>query len=378
MTGRATISPRLCVLLALGILAVLSAVLVVRGTNGKARSDLAPARSASPRRSSPKVAPPATVPPPKSIDLAKLTIPCWSCPEAADGPLHFRSDLDLLAPLGNGAGNAAEWFAMFNKSDGERLAEAKAAEARRAEVPGVGRALPAADPLLAEAEPWCDQATMRFYPDVFPLEGWETTVPNLLLSITFARSWVARGRQAVSYDAAMADFRRVIRLGRLLRQEDVVLLSDLVGLACIRLGAEAIYDRARREGHCEVALVAAVVAGEAAPQKLLSAARITASEVLPWARDGWGGVHLNELPSHRLERIESVALRNPDRRFRGEALLQLQTVATIGNKEQRAAARRTLEELGSAADPIIASSARWCLEHPPTEEQLGGLIEQLP
>ena len=30
------------------------------------------------------------------------------------------------------------------------------------------------DPLLREAEPWCDQATMRFYPQFLPLEGYRT------------------------------------------------------------------------------------------------------------------------------------------------------------------------------------------------------------
>ena len=374
MTSRAAVSPRLGVLLALGVLAVLAAVLVVRGTRGTVPGDQPPAPSAVAKRAAPRAAPQGTVPPPKPIDLASLVVPCWACPEAAAWPLRFRTNLDLLAPLGNGPGNAAEWFAAFAQQHGERFADAEAASKRRVQVEGVGPVLPAGDPLLAEAEPWCDQATMRFYPDVFPLEGWETRVPNLLLSLTFVRSWVARGRQAVSYDAAMADFRRAIRLGRLLRQEDAVLISDLVGLACIRLGAEAIYDRARKEGHHDVALAAATVIGEAAPQKLLGAARITESDVMPYAHRSLGRVSVAGLPAERLERLQAVARGGPDRRFRSEAMLELQIVATFGARNQRRAAAQALEELRRDPDPIVAATARWCLEHPLGEKDLPGEV----
>ena len=140
---------------------------------------------------------------------------------------------------------------------------------RRVQGPGeLGEVLPADDPLLLEAEPWCDQATMRYYPDIYPMKGWETQIPNLMFQLTFARSWVARGMAASDPSKAMEDFRRAIRLGRLLRQEDVTVIADLVGLACIRVGAQGIYDLAVKQGNAQLALVASIVLGEVAPQRL--------------------------------------------------------------------------------------------------------------
>ena len=170
-------------------------------------------------------APAATVPAPVAFDVSELEVPCWSCPAARDWPLKFQTDLDLLAPLGTGTANAAEWFALFEKNVGPRYAEATAAMERRVERPDwVGKSLPPDDPLLLEAEPWCDQATMDFYPEIFPLDGYATRITNLLLPLNMVRSWVARGLAAENSEAAMADFRRAIRLGRLLRQEDVVVI----------------------------------------------------------------------------------------------------------------------------------------------------------
>ena len=355
MTSHFKISPKTGVLVALTLLACLGGLLVVRA----AVTDL---RTAVP------AAPAATVPEPKPIGVAALAIPCWSCPEANDWPLRFRTDLDLLAPLGTGTNNAGVWFGAFAKVSGPRSAEGLAALARRVEVPGVGSVLPPDDPLLLEAEPWCDQATMRLYPDVLPLNGWATEVTNLILPLTYARSWVARGKQAARFEDAMADFRRVIRLGRLLRQEDVVLINDLVGLACIRIGAEAIYDRARHDGRLDLALAAAVVAGEAPAQRLLSAARITASDTAPFVRGGAGGRRTLDLPAGHVEKLQKAATGSPDRRFRGEAIVQLQLVSWIGTAEQRVAARQALEALSRDEDRIVAATARACLEQPPLED----------
>jgi hypothetical protein len=366
MRSRFLISPRTGVLVAMAVVVCLGGLLVVRA----AVTDLHGGRPSAPA---------ATVPEPKPIDVAPLAIPCWSCPDAGEWPLRFRTDLDLLAPLGTGPANAGVWFGAFAKPNGPRYAEAVAAQARRVEVPGVGGVLPPDDPLLLEAEPWCDQATMRFYTDVFRLEGWQTQIPNLLLPLTFARSWIARGQQAERFDDAMADFRRVIRLGRLLRQEDVVLLNDLVGLACIRIGAEAIYDRARHDGRLDLALVAAVVAGEAPAQKLLSAARITASDTAPFVRGKAGGPRTLDLPAGHVEKLHKTATGSPDRRFRGEAIVQLQVVSWIGTAEQRAAARQALEALTHDGDPIIAATARTCLEQPALEgDKLEELLGKLP
>ncbi len=314
--------------------------------------------------SEPPAAPAATVPAPHPCDLAKLSIPCWSCPSAEKWPLRFKTDLDMLAPLGTGTANAATWFAAFAKPDGPRLADLDAAMPRRVDRSPIGMVFPARDPLLVEAEPWCDQATMRFYPEIFPIRGSETRIPNLLFMLTLARSWIARGTDAADSGAALDDFRRVIRLGRLLRQEDAVLLDDLVGLACIRVGAEAIYDRARKDGNTELALLAAVVAAEAPPQKYLTAARLTAVEVEPYLRTTATGAHELDVPRKRFDAIAEAATSSPDRRFRCEATLNLHLVASLGVGAVRAEARARLERLASDADPVVSANARWCLAHP--------------
>ena len=73
---------------------------------------------------------------------------------------------------------------------------------------------------------------MRYYPDYLELDGYQTVVPNLLFQLNLAKSWVARGMAAEDLDAALEDYRRAMRLGRLLRQEDVTVIADLVGQAC--------------------------------------------------------------------------------------------------------------------------------------------------
>ncbi|MFV2069471.1 MAG: hypothetical protein ACC645_21105, partial [Pirellulales bacterium] len=115
---------------------------------------------------------PAAVPDPASLEVASLEIPCWSCPNSASWPVSFQTDLDLLAPLGEGSENAATWFKDFTKPDGPRFREAVAMMERAVDIGGMyGKVLPGDDPLLLEAEPWCDQATMHFFPAFFELEG---------------------------------------------------------------------------------------------------------------------------------------------------------------------------------------------------------------
>jgi hypothetical protein len=191
------------------------------------------------------VPPPASVPAPRRIALKALAVPPWGSGDASNWPVRFRTDLDLLAPLGTGTANAAEWFVAFTKRGGPRASEGEAAMKRAVVGPGdLGKVLPPNDPLLLEAEPWCDQAKMRFYPDLLPIQGWTTPIGNLLLTVTFARSWVARGMAATDPEKAMDDFRRAMRLGRLVRQEDAVLIADLIGMACIRIAAQGMYDLA--------------------------------------------------------------------------------------------------------------------------------------
>jgi len=316
-------------------------------------------------------APAASVPNPAVLQVADLEVPCWTCPSNQDWPLRFQTDLDLLAPLGNGPANAAEWFALFAKDAGPRAGDAMAALGRRVEGPEwLGKVLPPDDPLLLEAEPWCDQATMKFYPEIFELDGYSTKVANLLLPLNFVRSWVARGLTAENPEAAMADFRRAIRLGRLLRQEDVVVISDLVGLVCIHIATRGVYQRARADGDLELALLASVVLGEVAPQRLRTMEQLTSTDLL----DSFDGNAEEEvalrLRPGKLDAVIEAAESSPDRRFRCEAIVGLNIVRSLGTPEERNRAFESLDELAGDADSIVAEGARWSRDQPTEAEQL--------
>ncbi len=316
-------------------------------------------------------APSATVPEPAVFQVADLEVPCWTCPSNKDWPLRFQTDLDLLAPLGNGTANAAEWFGLFAKEIGPRAADATDAMGRRIEGPEwVGQVLPPDDPLLLEAEPWCDLATMTFYPDVFQLDGYATRITNLLLPLNFVRSWVARGLSAETTEAAMADFRRAIRLGRLLRQEDVVVISDLVGLACIHVATRGIYERALADGDLELALLASVVLGEVAPQRLGTKQHLTSTDVMDSMSLDDRGELAFQLQPGKLDAVIEAAKSSPDGRFRCEAVVGLNIIRNLGAPEESARVTEVLDELVDDADPKVAEGARWSRDTPTDVEQL--------
>jgi hypothetical protein len=325
-------------------------------------------RSAAPHPEAPY----GVVPSPVSVAIDELEVPCWSCGESKEWAVRFRTDLDLLAPLGNGPANAADYFKDFTKvPEGPRYQEF--VQARKAAVAGpdwLGDVLPPGHPLLSEAEPWCDQATMRFYPEIYPLDGYRTRIPNLLHMLHLAKGWVARGMATEDAESALADFRRAIRLGRLLRQEDGVIISDLVGLACIRFGAEGIYRRSVAAGDLERAVIASVVVGEVAPQRLITSERLTSADLAASARiDGDGQLDLR-LKDEDLDRAIDVAVTGPDRRFRAEAIVMLHLVRHLGTASQETRVLEVLDELSVSPDPVIAEVARWSRDTPLDEEDL--------
>ncbi len=316
-------------------------------------------------------APGASVPDPGVLQVADLEVPCWTCPSNKDWPLRFQTDLDLLAPLGNGSANAAEWFGLFAKEVGPRAGDATAAWDRRVEGPEwLGKVLPPDDPLLLEAEPWVDQATMKFYPEIYPLDGYSTRVGNLLLALNLARSWIARGSNAEDTESAMVDFRRAIRLGRLLRQEDVVVISDLVGLACIHLGTRGVYERAIADDDLELALLASVVLGEVAPQRLRTMEHLTSTDLLDSIDVNAEEEVALRLRRGKLDAVIEAAEGSPDRRLRCEAIVGLNIVRFLGTPEERTRAFEVLEELSGDADPIVAEAALWSRDKPTETEQL--------
>jgi len=314
----------------------------------------------------------AQVPAPTIADFSTLEVPCWSCPQAQEWAIGFKTDLDLLAPLGDGPDNAAEFFVLFGKEYGSRAEEAQAFAKRRQEpdeaLEWVGSVVPPDDPLLLEAEPWTEQRTMRFYPDLLPMEGYKTRITNLLFMLSLARSWVARGVQAEDPAQGLVDCRTAIRLGRLLRQEDVVLINDLVGLACIHIGARGVYDIAQRTGDLPLELVASVVLGEVAPQRLYTSQRLSSVDAKPFLhRDEEGRLKL-ELPDDKVDAFVEMVTSCPDRRFQGEATLGSHIILYHGTPEQQARIRTALEQVAAGDDPLQADFARLVLSRPPPAE----------
>ncbi len=335
------------VLGALAVVAVLAATLALRWRNATA----SPAPAAQPplaRLTTP--APAARVPLPIHVDVPK--VPCWACPDSESWPIRFRTDLDVLAPLGDGPGNAALWLKDFAKPQGARFVEAEAATRRRVEGPeGFGLVLPPDDPLLREAEPWADQATMRFYPDVWAAAGGATPLPNLLVALSFARSWAARAASNPDAPAALDDCRRAIRWGRLLRQDDATVIQDLIGLASIRIGADELYTLAARRGDQPLMLAAAIVQGEAAPQRLRTAELLTRTRV----DDG------SAISDSRVDHAIQATKASRDRRFGIEAIVMLGFTRFMGTSAQRDKAEKALDELKGSSDALVAGNARWAL-----------------
>ncbi|MFI5119019.1 MAG: hypothetical protein ACHQM4_01320 [Thermoanaerobaculia bacterium] len=348
------------------VLAALAVVVVLGAALGIRRAGLgSPTPSAGPPLARfDRPAPPARVALPIHVGVPK--VPCWSCPESEKWPVRFQTNLDLLAPLGDGPANAALWLKDFAKPHGARLREAEDAMKRRVEGPGdLGLVLPPDDALLKEAEPWADQATMRFYPDVWSGAGGSTPLPNLLVALFLAKSWAARAAANPESTAAIEDCRRAIRWGRLLRQEDATVIQDLVGLAAIRIGAEQLYALAARRGDQPLLLAAAIVQGEAAPQRLRTAQVATRLELSASEKD--------MLTDRKVDDLIGVAKTSPDRRFRSEAIMMLGFARFKGTPPQREKAEGVLAELKASADAFVAGNARWALElRRENLEDLGG------
>jgi len=315
--------------------------------------------------------PEAEVPPPREATLADLPTPFyWPLVKSKwvywdqerpdrQVPLEFKVDLDWLAPLGNGKGNAALYLRHFAKLDGSRLEELKEAtgDLIKWEYGGKERKVfPGDHALLLEAEPWVDQATCRFYPNVWPVEGDVLHIPNLLHAIRLGRSWIARGWSRSDPQARKMDFRRAIRLGRLMRQDDVTLIHDFIAIALIRMGAESLYEQAREEGDAVTMVAAALTLSDVIAIRFWSESRMrTVSKVHDQV---WAG-RSADVEDAEFEWIRAVALQGKERRFRMEALPSLWLIAHVGDHKHRGRAEGTLEMLLEDPDSLVADSASW-------------------
>jgi hypothetical protein len=315
-------------------------------------------------------APRAKVPEPRAGSLAQLPVPkCWSCSPNELHALEFSVDLDLLAPLGDGTGNAAGFFHMFTK--GQPLAE----EASKGRVTStvLGRSAkiyPAAHPVLLDAEQWVDQSNCSFYPEYYALEGMETEIPNLLFTLTIGKSWIARGDGQEDRELAKQDYRRTIRLGRLMLQDDATLIQNLIGWTNIRYGAEALYREARREGDAVTMTAAALVLGDYNSIRQQVALRVTSVNDVWDALKQGGAPAGHEIREEQLEAVFRMLKEDPERVFRIEAMITLAGVRELGGVDQRQQAGELIQDLSRDDDSTIAATAQWFLDHPLSPEQI--------
>ncbi len=310
---------------------------------------------------------PAAVPEPRSITVVDLPQPAGWAHELGFGSPHldFRVDLDLIAPLGTGRANAADYFRAF-ASGGSRAAEIEAARERRVDVRG-DPVLPPDDPLLLEAEPWADQARMRFYPNVWRLNGFRNPLPNLAQMSLLARSWVARGQARGDRLLARRDFRRAIRLGRLLRQDDISTLQDIAGLMLIRLGLNALYDDAKATSDATQAALLALAIHDHEALRMESSRRRDLLRSTELVHDGPFSFFTGpsgELADQQVEQIRSLTGAAMDRRFRIDAIRALCIIRNTGTSRQERAASATIAALRSDGDPFVAEMARWAANAP--------------
>jgi len=351
------------ILSASGLVALLAVSLAAR-VSARTGSELASAH-ATRTLTAQLSAPAGNVPEPRPIVLAELPTPfCWGCSWNRNAPLTFQVDLDLLAPLGDGPENAAHGFRRFARGPGQVGADAPYL-GRLSELTINGksvRAFAGDDPLLLEAERWVDQSTLSFYPEIWELRGMDTQLPDLMLMLHLSRSWAARGQLSDDPREALADFRRAIRLGRLLRQDDVTIIQDLVAIACIKIGTEAIYELAREQGDAPTMTVAALVLADKDAMRQVAARRITTLEHAVTADDPEAETLTLRMNDSELESILELIREVPERRYRLEGLIGLHFVKQIGTASQRTKALAALGELAASEDEATAGMARRFLE----------------
>lgn len=314
------------------------------------------------------VAPDATVPKPVAIEVEDLPSPFgWAPSISMSGPvaLEFHVDLDLLAPLGDGKGNAAKYFHHFTKDIGDRYEEWNEVETTTWEFKGkLNKILPPDHPLLLEAELWVDQATCSFYPEFFEYAGPGTRLPNLLHVLTLGRSWLSRGYSHDDLAKGEQDFRRVVRLGRLMLQDDLIMLQDLIGIALVRIGCDALYDSARQRGDATETTLAALAIYDATAIRLETKRRIDLyTEYMSNLKKvdpiiGKPTVELT-MQDEDFEVLLRAAENEPDRALRIEAMLPLWIIKFYGAEAQKEKAATLLSKLENNDDPIVAAAAKW-------------------
>jgi len=79
-----------------------------------------------------------------------------------------------------------------------------------------------------------------------------------------------------------------------------------------------------------------------------------------------------------LDHIVAVAMSGPDRRFRAEAILELNFVRHLGSPVQREKALTVLNQLAASGDGTLVDLAVWARDTKPSAEVLEGGDPLLP
>jgi hypothetical protein len=318
--------------------------------------------------SAPAHAPAANVPLPKPLTLAAVPAPArWTVLAWSNQlpRLDFTIGLDFFAPLGDGPANAAIWFRDFARGDGSRAAEMRDADLMLVQFLGMEqKVFPPDHLLLREAEPWVDQATCRFYPDVWKPAGPDTPIANLLFAVNLAKSWTARGALEQNPERATEDFRRAMRLGRLFMQEDFVEIQHLVGWACVSYGLRGLNDLARRQGDGAMVAATTLALGDYDAMRSIAAQWATELRLDHTVRRAWWGGWSVSIDGELVDRAIAHAQSNPLRCLRTEAILPLVVIEHDGTRAQRDKAAAVLSELARGQDPHLAAMAQWFEQRP--------------
>jgi len=173
---------------------------------------------------------------------------------------------------------------------------------------------------------------------------------------------VARGQNVADDGLALEDYRRSIRLGRLLLQDDVIYIQNLIGIHLVRTGAEAIYRFARERGDGATAAFAALVLQDCAVLRLEGYRRfrdiaIFSDFVARLDTENEGDQIELRLPDDRLAVLVKIATEDPNRPFRIESTTPLWITSHIGTAQQRELAGKTLGGLVDDPDDLVATAA---------------------
>jgi hypothetical protein len=113
-----------------------------------------------------------------------------------------------------------------------------------------------------------------------------------------------------------------------------------------------------------------VVLGEVAPQRMMTAKRISTVDLAPYIRRDDDDRYRLELPDVQVDALVDLADETTERRFYGEVIMTASAILNLGTPEQQTRVRAVLDELASRDDPIVADFARWALSADLTDDVL--------